>query len=243
VIGVFTAILGFYLSIVLDLPLGPTDVALGCLLLFVSHALNHAWSRRAVALGVLCLGAACLGASCGQTARPAAPLSSIQALGEGTVWLARVRNSSHSELRLPGTNPVRSLGEIAGKVSSDYRPTVMDLLREALQIELAQRKVHSAFPEALDARLAAFPANPQGAAQSAREGKLAGVILVGEIRRWDAEPQKFVRVLAEFKLIRISDGAVLWEMRVQRAVPTPSASNLGQAYMDAVKAVASEIAG
>jgi len=243
VIGVFTAILGFYLSIVLDLPLGPTDVALGCLLLFVSHALNHAWSRRAVALGVLCLGAACLGASCGQTARPAAPLSSIQALGEGTVWLARVRNSSHSELRLPGTNPVRSLGEIAGKVSSDYRPTVMDLLREALQIELAQRKVHSAFPEALDARLAAFPANPQGAAQSAREGKLAGVILVGEIRRWDAEPQKFVRVLAEFKLIRISDGAVLWETRVQRAVPTPSASNLGQAYMDAVKAVASEIAG
>jgi ABC-type Mn2+/Zn2+ transport system permease subunit len=40
--GFATALLGFYLSIVLDLPLGPTDVALGCLLLFLSHGLSRA---------------------------------------------------------------------------------------------------------------------------------------------------------------------------------------------------------
>ena len=111
---------------------------------------------------------------------------------------------------MPGSNPLRSLGEMAGKVSSDYRPTVMDLLRDALQTELAQRKVRSTFPEAVDARLGAFSANPQGAAQTARDGNLSGLIFVGEIWRWEGEPQKFLRVLAEFKLIRIADGAVLW---------------------------------
>ena len=127
---------------------------------------------------------------------------------------------------MPGTNPLRSLGEMAGKVSSDYRATVMDLLRDALQTELAQRKVRSAFPETRDARLGAFSPNPQSAAKTAREGNLSGLIFAGEIWRWEGEPLKFVRVLAEFKLIRISDGAVLWETRVQRVVPTTSATNL-----------------
>ena len=53
-----------------------------------------------------------------------------------------------------------------------------------------------------------------------------------------------MRVLAEIKLMRISDGAVLWETRVQPdASSTTSATNLGQAYMDAVKAVVHEIFG
>ena len=242
-IGLFTAIFGFYLSIVLDLPLGPTDVALGCVLLFTSHAFNRVRGWRTAAVAILCVVSACVSASCSQTARPAAPLSSVQALGESMVWLAKVRNSSHSELRVPGTNPLRSLGEMAGKVSSDYRATVMDLLRDALQTELAQRKVRSEFPEAVDARLGVFSGNPESAAKTAREGKLSGLIFVGEIWRWEGEPQKFVRVLAEFKLIRIADGEVLWETRVQRAVPTTSATNLGQAHTDAVKAVVREIFG
>ena len=50
-----------------------------------------------------------------------------------------------------------------------------------------------------------------------------------------------MRVLVDFKIIRIDDGVVLWERRVQRAVPTPSAPYLGQAYMDAVKIVAHDL--
>ena len=173
-IGLFTAIFGFYLSIVLDLPLGPTDVALGCVLLFTSHALNRARGRRTAAVAALCVVSACVSASCGQTQRPAVPLSSVPALSDSTVWLAKVRNSTRSELRMPGTNPLRSLGEMTGKVSSDYRATVMDLLRDALQTELAQRKVRSAFPETRDARLGAFSPNPQSAAKTAREGNLSG---------------------------------------------------------------------
>ncbi|MGH7825489.1 MAG: metal ABC transporter permease [Candidatus Binatia bacterium] len=52
-IGLFTAILGFYLSIILDLPLGPTDVALGCVLLFFSHAISRAGARRRATVAVL----------------------------------------------------------------------------------------------------------------------------------------------------------------------------------------------
>jgi hypothetical protein len=132
---------------------------------------------------------------------------------------------------------------MAGKVPSDYRPTVMDLLRDEVQTRLARGKVQSAFPEAVDDRLGAISANPRSAAQAARDGKLSGLLFVGDIRRWEGEPQQFVRVLAEFKLIGIGDGAVLWERRVQRAVPTASATNLSQAHMDAIKAVVQEIFG
>jgi len=47
--------------------------------------------------------------------------------------------------------------------------------------------------------------------------------------------------LVDFKLIEVDDGTVLWERRVQRAIPTPSATNLGQASADAVRAIVREL--
>jgi len=138
-------------------------------------------------------------------------------------------------------NPLRSLAEIAGKISSDYRQNVMDLLRDSLKAELEQRGFRISLPEEKDARFAAFPADTDAAVRVAREGKLSGLTFVGEIRRWEVEAQKFVRVLADFKLIRIDDGAVLWERKVQRAVPTPSATNVGQASTDAVKEIVHDL--
>ena len=64
-------------------------------------------------------------------------------------------------------------------------------------------------------------------------------MFVSEIWRWEGETQKYVRALVDFKLIRIDDGAVLWQRRVQGAIPTPSATNLGQASTDAVQAILS----
>jgi hypothetical protein len=55
--------------------------------------------------------------------------------------------------------------------------------------------------------------------------------------RWDGETQKFVRALVGFKLVRIEDGAVVWQRRVQGVIPTPSATNLGQASMDAIRTI------
>jgi hypothetical protein len=96
-------------------------------------------------------------------------------------------------------------------------------------------------PEVSDARYSAFPADYASAVRLAREGKLSGLVFVSEILRWEGEAQKFVRAVVDFKLIRIDDGAVIWQRRIQRAVPTLSATHLGQAYIDAVEAVVREL--
>jgi hypothetical protein len=130
---------------------------------------------------------------------------------------------------------------MAGKISSDYRQSVMDLLRDSLRQELEQRGYHVTLPEESDSRYPPLPADSNGAVRLAREGKLSGLVFVSELWRWEGEPQKFVRALVDFKLIRIDDGAVLWERRIQRAVPTPSATNQGQAATDAVREIVRDL--
>ena len=117
----------------------------------------------------------------------------------------------------------------------------LDLLRESLRQELEQKGYRVALPEETDTRFPSLSTDSNGAVRVARDGKLSGLIFVSEIWRWEGESQKFVRVVVDFKIIRIDDSAVLWERRVQRAVPTPSAPYLGQAYMDAVKIVAHDL--
>jgi ABC-type Mn2+/Zn2+ transport system permease subunit len=239
VLGVIMAIFGFYSSVRLDLPLGPTDVTLGCCLIFLAYALRRVSTKIGQAVLVLvCVGTSM--SSC-STQITKLPVPEPKAVHSGDVWLAKVKNSTASTLLLPATNPLRSLAEMAGKVSSDYRQSVMDLLRDNLKIELEHRGFRVSLPEENDARFVAFPTDAGAAVRVAREGKLSGLTLVSEIRRWEVEAQKFVRVLVDFKLIRIDDGAVLWERHVQRAVPTPSATNVGQASTDAVREIVREL--
>ncbi len=169
------------------------------------------------------------------------PRLDLQAAGQDTLWIAAVRNRSGSSLRVPGSNPLGSLAEMAGKVSSDYRPTVMDLMRESLKQELVQRQAMVRFPEEAEARLGTLPGESEAAARVAREGKLKGVLLLSEIRRWDAEAPGLVRLSVEFKLVRIADGMLLWQRRVQKAIAAPRAGNLAEVYQDAVKEVLREI--
>ena len=238
-LGLVMALCGFYGSVRLDLPLGPTDVALGCCLIFLAHGLRRISPARALTLIMVATVALC-GYGCGATT-PGAPLPEAKTLSNETLWLTKVKNNSGSSLLLPATNPLRSLAEMAGKVSSDYRQSVMDLLRDDLRRELEQKGFRVTLPENTDARFPAFPAEPDHAVRLARDGKLSGLIFVSEISRWEADSRQFVRVFVDFKLIRTDNGAVLWERRIQRAVPTPSATNLGQAYADSVKEVVREL--
>jgi hypothetical protein len=130
---------------------------------------------------------------------------------------------------------------MAGKISSDYRQSVMDLLRDSLKTELVQKGFRTSLPEETDARFPALSSDSSSAVRIAREGKLSGAVFVSEIWRWESESQKFVRVVADFKIVRIDDGAVLWERHVQRAVPTPSATNVGQASTDAVREIVRDL--
>jgi hypothetical protein len=182
-----------------------------------------------------------LGALLACSAPALRPRFDFQAVGPNPLWLAAPRNSTGSSLRLPGTNPLRSLAEMAGKVAADDRPTVMDLLRESLKREFAQRKTIVGFPEEADARLSTLPPEAEGSARLAREGKLTGVLLLSEIRRWDGEAAGLIRLWVEFKLVRIADGALLWQRRVQKAVPAARTGNLAEAHHDAVRGVIREI--
>jgi ABC-type Mn2+/Zn2+ transport system permease subunit len=241
VLGLVMAFWGFYSSVRLDLPLGPTDVTLGCCLIFLAYGLRRVSAKSIGAVVILiCATASITGCSATTAVTPVPEAKSIRS---ERVWLAKVKNSTGLPLLLPGTNPLRSLGEMTGKISSDYRQNVMDLLRDSLRQELQQNGYRVTFPEDTDARFPPFPADTDNAVRLGREGKLSGLVFVSEIWRWEGQPQEFVRVLADFKLVRLDDGAVLWDRRVQRAVPTASATNQGQAYTDAIKAVVHDIFG
>jgi ABC-type Mn2+/Zn2+ transport system permease subunit len=239
-VGLFIAILGFYLSVRLDLPLGPTDVAFGCAVIFAVYALQlvlrKSRASAAVLVALLLLGLGC------STQQPAAPLD-VQVLRQSTVWLAPVRNTTRAELRLPGTNPLRSLAEMAGKLPPDYRPTVMELLRDALHSQLESRKIHVALPESRDARLQSFSPQPRSAAQIARAANLTGVIWLTDIQRWDAGGGQLLNARVDFKLLRISDGTVVWERNVRRVVSTTGAGHVGQASGDAIREIMRDIFG
>src|SRR5262249_35930805 len=237
-LGLVMAFMGFYSSVRLDLPLGPTDVTLGCCLIFLAYGLRRI-SAKASATVMMLLFVVLLIAGCAPSMTVTTPVPDAKAVRSDRIWLAKVKNSTGLPLLLPSTNLLRSAGEMFGKVPSDYRQNVMDLLRDGLH----KPGYGVAFPGEPAARFPPFPAETNAAVQLGREGKLSGLVLVSEIWRWEGYPQQFVRVFVDFKLVRLEDGAVLWDRRVQRAIPTPSSTNLGQAYTDAVIAVVHEIFG
>ena len=240
ILGVVMAFVGFYSSVRLDLPLGPTDVALGCGLIFVAYGLSRISGRTRIALLTATLVVVLISACA--TSRTEAPIPEARVVNSQPLWLAKVKNSTALPLLLPSNNPLRSLAEMAGKVApEDYRQSVMDLLRQNLQSELGKKGFQISLTEEKDTRFPPLPSDSAGAARIARDGKLSGVVFVSEIFRWEGETQKYVRALVDFKIIRIADGAVLWQRRVQSAIPTPSATNLGQASTDAASKIVRDL--
>ena len=238
--GLIIAIGGFYLSVRLDLPLGPTDVAFGCVAIFIVYAVQ-AIARRRWGLASLVVFLITLSNGCAAH-RPVAPLG-LSALGREPIWLVSVRNGTAADLRLPGTNPLRSLGEIAGKISPDYRPTVMDLLRGSLQRELQQRQITVLLPEEREVRLQSFPFEGTSAAAIARTAKLSGWLWLSEIRRWHTDGRSPLHTMVEMRLVRIDNGAVSWQRQVVKTLPTVGAARLDEISSDAVREILREVFG
>ncbi|HXG50544.1 MAG TPA: metal ABC transporter permease [candidate division Zixibacteria bacterium] len=237
-LGLLIAVGGFYASVILDLPLGPTDVVIGCLAVFASHGLKRLRIRASVASVVVCLLAAGMNVGCAPLPSPPFPEA---ALGKGPVWLSPVKNATPLELRLPSGNPFQSLAEMAGKGSPASRATVMELLRAAVQSELQRRGISASLPELFDARLSDFPAAPSRAAETARRAGLSGTLLLGEIRRWRVEPRGLTSVAVDWTLVRIADGALLWRHEIRRAISGASAAHAAEAHRDAIRVVVAEL--
>src|SRR5262245_30697541 len=153
IMGLSMAVFGFYSSVRLDLPLGPTDVALGCCLVFLAYGLGRVTPKTRAAL-LLFVCAAVSTSSCSTQA--VLPVPDAKTTNAEQLWLAKVKNNTPSTLLLPPNNPLRSLAEMAGKVSSDYRQSVMDLLREYLKSELAPKGFQVALPEEKEPHIVAL---------------------------------------------------------------------------------------
>jgi len=240
IIGLITAVLGFYLSVRLDLPLGPTDVAFGCVVIFAVYAV-HTMLGRGGRLAKLLIFTLVLFAGCGAR-QPETPLDPAL-LGQGPIWLASVRNGTGADLRLPGTNPLRSLGEMAGKLSPDSRPTVMELLRGSLQREFQQRQITVSLPEERDVRLQSLPFDGVSAAANARTANLSGWLWLSEIRRWQTDGRSPLRTVVEMRLVRIDNGAVPWQRQIAKTVPLVGAVRLDEISADAVSAILRDVFG
>ncbi|MDH3443991.1 MAG: metal ABC transporter permease, partial [Deltaproteobacteria bacterium] len=238
-LGLATAVFGFYLSVRLDLPLGPTDVALGCGVIFLIYV--YQFMLRKIR-GLTCLWIILILAVSGCSARAPQPTLDLQSVKQSPIWLASVKNSTGATLRLPGANPLRSLAEMAGKLGPEYRPTVMDLLRDSLKRELESRGSAVGFPEGQDIRLSLFPFDADDAARGARAAKLSGYLWLMEIRRWEGDPHGLLRTWVEFKLVHIDDGSIAWQQRVQKTVFSPGA-RADQSAADAVNEILREALG
>lgn len=239
-IGVVMAVAGFYISVRLDLPLGPTDVAFGCAVIFLIYGAQVLMRKgRSSMVALLVIALVTSGCGVQQTQHPL----DWRSLAQTPVWLAAVRNDTPSDLRLPSTNPLRSIAEWAGKVSPDYRPTVPDILRGALRKELEQRKLTVLLPEERDMRLQSLPFHGPSAAANARGTGLEGWLLLCEIRRWQADGRSSLRTLVEFKLVRIDNGAAAWERQVSKTIPIAGSGRLDEVTTDAVRGILREVFG
>jgi hypothetical protein len=112
----------------------------------------------------------------------------------------------------------------------------MDLLREELKTKLEGRAVKIAFPERSDSRLGAFPFDAAGAAGAARKANLSGFLLLTDIRRWDSDPHAPLRSRVEFRLVRIDDGTIAWQHRVQK-ITSSTGGPIDQLSAEAVKEI------
>lgn len=248
-LGILTALVGFVLAYRLDLPLGPTDVALGCGAVLLTHVL--AWLkprlRRAAMLSLLILGTAGMGACSlhslerSLTGTPStAPFPTTASIRSSPLWLAPVKNSTGKSLLLPSTNPIDSVREMTGKRSPAERDSVMTLLRASMNLQLSKRDISVSEPESLDERLSRFPGAMENVVQTARRAGMSGNVLVTDIKRWSPTKQ-FVSVLIDLRLIDVRAGRIIWEERIQGAIATPSAVSLRDGYVDAVERIVEDM--
>ena len=103
----------------------------------------------------------------------------------------------------------------------------MDLLRGSLHRELRATKIDVSFPEERDARFSHCHSK-----RSARRPTRAPPIFpagcwLAEIRRWHTDGRSPLRTLVEMQLVRIDDGAVSWQGRIQKTVPLVGAATIG----------------
>jgi ABC-type Mn2+/Zn2+ transport system permease subunit len=256
-IGALCSVGGFSVAYRMDLPTGPTSVALaaGCWLVAVAGARvfrrlrqgRSAAAAAALLLIVLAAGGALPGCShlFGGSDGEAAPLprGSLPDLSEkGPVAVARFRNGTGMDLRIPSGNPLDELGRVIGR-DGEGDWTVPDALQAQSALELERRGVAvRRFVEDREA-LPAVPVDASDAARLARAAGLEGPVLFGDLRRFTVTQTGLLLVRLELSLVDPGTDELLWTGAARKPVPVVSALDSREVVIDAAPRIFAEAFG
>lgn len=126
------------------------------------------------------------------------------------------------------------------------RVTVADVLESEARLQLERRGFGVVDPDQVDAAThRRTPGSPEGAAEIAAAGKLPGLALYLEIRRWEPDAPthpSFVLVGARAALVDPATKIVLWTSeRPVAPIATPGEISAGSAYVTAARKLAEEL--
>jgi ABC-type Mn2+/Zn2+ transport system permease subunit len=242
-IGAVCSVGGFSLAYRVDLPTGPTSVALAAACWLALTAFARITQRRrvaarasAAALLLLMIGApGSLGCGLLFGMEPSAPARSRGTLpdlaGRPAVSVARFRNDTGSELRIPSGNPLAELGRAVGRGGETW--TVVDALQAQAEVELAQRGIAVGRFDEDRAALPEVPADAGAAARLARAAGREGPVLFGSLRRYTVTGTGMLLVNLDLALVDPASGEVIWKGSARRPVPVRSALDAGEIVIDA----------
>jgi len=126
------------------------------------------------------------------------------------------------------------------------RITVPDVLAAEARLQLGRRGFTVVPADVVDsATQGRAPGSPQAAAEIATRGKLDGIVLYIEIRRWEPDVSlrpTFVLVSLTASLVDPASGRVLWSAdHPLSPLPTPGSVTAGSAYATAAQQVMKEL--
>ena len=126
------------------------------------------------------------------------------------------------------------------------RVTVADVLESEARIQLERRGFDVVAPDDVDkVTQRRAPSSPESAAEIAAAGRLPGLSLYLEIRRWEADAPthpSYILAGARAALVDPTTRAVVWQNeRAVAPIPTPGEISAGAAYVTASRKLAEEL--
>jgi len=252
-IAALCSVAGFALSYRVDLPTGPTSVALAaaCWLVFTVAARlaqRRRRTARAVAATSLALLAMIGPVGCGLLFGMEPPAREVSRgtlpdlANRPAVSVARFRNETGVALRIPSDNPLSEARRAVGR-PADEEWTVVDALQAQAYVELTQRGVAVGSFEQDRAALPETPADLDAALRLARAAGREGPVMIGSLRRFTVTGTGMLLVHLDLALVDPASGEVIWKGSARRPVPVKSALSTNEIVIDAGPKIFAEAFG
>jgi ABC-type Mn2+/Zn2+ transport system permease subunit len=233
---------GFALAYRVDLPAGPTGIAVAAALWLAcgTAALLRARHVRAAALLLILATLPLVGCSRGPF-RPYEP-QPLAALPPGTlpalapdrsIAVLPIANETGQDLHLASGNPLKALRAAAGDPFAEPPRTVPEVLQERAAVELTRRGYASTPLERVRDAAPHASGDPLSAAHAARQAGLTGYVLYGKLRRFTRAEPGLLLVRLDLWLLDPAADTILWQGAATRPVSIPAALTDAEVMIDA----------